>query len=483
VWLVVRSGPDAGTAVEVPADGPFVLGRQQGCDLVVRDARASRRHVELMTVADGALRMRDLDTVNGTFLDGDRKADAVLLGGEKLRIGDVVISVSRQAPTGGAHQASPSSASGAGPSPSSALTLGETPRLATHSAVRRMVDAGTRRANRTALAAGGVALGAVLILGVLLATGVLGGGDGDRVPEVVSEVAPSAVLIETRRAGARTGTGSGWVLDAGNGLLVTNAHVVNQGETFRVVAGGRSRPARVLAVSPCEDVALLRVRDTRDLKTIALAPPGSVEQGETVVALGFGADAAAGDGVTSTTGVASVPKTSFRDPAPDVPAYPEVVQTDTALNPGNSGGPLADLDARMIGMNSAARTTGSDGRPLQNVNYAIAVDRLRRVVADLQAGRGQAWTGLTFGYPTDRQLRDARLPPGLRVTGAISGTPGARAPIRPGELLAGVNGKPIGPTLRSYCSVAGSLRAGQTVVLSFATPGKSTTHQVRVRLA
>ena len=56
------------------------------------------------------------------------------------------------------------------------------------------------------------------------------------------------------------------------------------------------------------------------------------------------------------------------------------MQTDTALNPGYSGGPLADLDGRLIGVNAAARTTGSDGRPLQGQNYAIGIDRARRVL-------------------------------------------------------------------------------------------------------
>jgi putative serine protease PepD len=351
--------------------------------------------------------------------------------------------------------------------------------IATHSMVRRLVEQGTRRAHRTALAAGAIALLAVAAVAII----VLVGGDDDRVPQVVAKLTPSTVLVSTEGpGGTRTGTGSGWVLDAGAGLIATNAHVVNQGTAFRVSADGRSRPATVVAAAPCEDLALLRVRDRRGLRTTPLGSNASVEQGETVIALGYGADAAAGDGVGSTTGVVSVRRTAFRDPAPDVPAYPEVVQTDTALNPGNSGGPLADLDGRLIGVDSAARTSGSDGRPLQNVNYAITVDRARRVLADLQAGRAGAWTGFTFGYPTDAELRDAKLPPGLRVTGALPGTPAAKARVDPGALLAGVNGKPIANTLRSYCAATRGLRTGDEVVLSFAKPGATRTQQVRMRL-
>jgi S1-C subfamily serine protease len=474
VWLHVRTGPDAGTAIELPEDGPFVLGRQRGSDLVVRDARASRRHLELAPEAPGRLRLRDLASANGTVVDGRRVEEALLEGGEEIRIGDVLIAISRTPPTG-------SRLTAGDPSASAGTQVGGHPELATHSMVRRMVDQGTRRAHRTSIAAAAVAALAVVAVVVLLVTGVLGGGD-DRVPQVVQRLSKSTVLVITERDGARTGSGSGWVLDAGAGLIATNAHVVNAGERFRVASGTRSRRASVVGVSPCEDLALLKVTDKAGLRTTPLATGASVEQGETVVALGYGADAAAGDSVGSTTGVVSVVRTSFKDPAPDVPVYPAVMQTDTALNPGNSGGPLADLDGRLVGVDSAARTSGSDGRPLQNVNYAITVDRARRVLADLQAGRAGAWTGFTFAYPTDAQLRDARLPAGLRVTGALPGTPAARAGIRPGALLAGVNGRPISNSLRSYCLAAAGTRTGDEVVLSFARPGATRTRQVRMRL-
>ena len=213
---------------------------------------------------------------------------------------------------------------------------------------------------------------------------------------MVARVAPSTVLVGAEREGALNGTGSGWVLDAAEGLIVTNAHVVNQGTRFTVAADGRSRTAELVGSAPCEDIALLRVQDTAGLETARLATSDSVSQGETVVALGFPADAAAGDAVAATRGVVSRVQTEFTEPGPDVPAYSSVLQTDTPLNPGNSGGPLVDLEARVVGVDAAARTTGEDGRALQNVNYAITIDRARAVIADLRAGRASAWTGLTF---------------------------------------------------------------------------------------
>jgi S1-C subfamily serine protease len=465
MWLIVRSGPDAGTALEVE-DAPVVLGRQQGCDLVVRDTRSSRRHLEL-TPVDGGLHMKDLGSANGTYLDGKKVTDAQLQGGEEIRIGAVVIEVWRERPdaSGGAtHDADPT-------------PVADVP---TYSAIRRIVEHSTRRTRRVAVGAAAIAAAALVALGAVL---LIGGGDP--VPEVVAALGPATALVETERNGQPTATGSGWVLDAAAGLVVTNAHVVNEGDTFRVATGGRDRDATVMAVAPCEDLALLKVGDAAGLRAAPLGDGRSVKQGETVVALGFGAAAEPGDTVGSTTGVVSVSRTAFRDPAPDVPAYPEVIQTDTALNPGNSGGPLADLKGRVIGVNSAARTAGQDGRPLQNVNYAIAIDHARKVLAELREGRSRGWTGLTFGYPSDDDLVEAKLPPGVRITGAIPGTPAADAvaQLPPGSLIAGIDGRPIRNTLQSLCDVVGSLRSGATATLSIAEPGGASARQVRLKLA
>ena len=167
-----------------------------------------------------------------------------------------------------------------------------------------------------------------------------------------------------------------------------------------------------------------------------------------------------------------------------MPAYRDAVQTDTALNPGNSGGPLVDLDGRVVGVNAAARTTGSDGRPLEGQNFAIGIDRARRVLGELRRGRSLAWTGATFGYPTTDELVERRLPPGLYVTGAVPGTPAARAGLGGrGELLAGVDGRRVGTTLQSYCAAMAGHTSGSRVKLTLARPGGAKPREVEVALA
>jgi S1-C subfamily serine protease len=459
VWLRVLSGTDAGRTVELPEDRPFILGRVQGCDLVIRDERASRQHAELRVDPAGGVRVVDLGSANGTYVDGRRVGEALLAGGEELRIAGVEIAVLGRRPA---------SEGGEAPAP-------------TWSVVGRLVDSRTRGARRATWAAlGAAALALVAVVVVLVA----GGGDDDEVPRVVRELAPATVLVEALRGERRTATGSGWVLDARAGLVVTAGHVINEGERYRVGAGGEGRAAELVAAAPCEDLALLRVRGAAGLRSAPMGKGAGLEQGETVVALGFPGSAAPGDAVTSTRGVVSATSATFRDPSPDVPAYQDAVQTDTALNPGYSGGPLADLDGRVVGVNAAARTTGSDGRPLEGQNFAIGIDRAREVLRELRQGRSLAWTGATFGYPTTGELVERKLPPGLYVTGAVPGTPAARAGVAGrGELLAGVDGRRVGSTLESYCAAMAGRASGDRVRLTLARPGGRNPREVEVALA
>ncbi len=460
MWLRVLSGADAGRTVEIPAEQrSFVLGRVVGCDLVIRDEGASRHHAELRGEPAGGLRVRDLGSANGTYVDGRRIEEAMLSGGEELRIGGVEIAVM-------AHR--PEAQGGGGPAP-------------TWSGVGRLVDQharGARRATWVAIGAAALALATVAFL-------LVGSRSDDQTaPQVVRRLTPSTVLVDALRGARRTATGSGWVLDARSGLIVTAAHVVNEGVRYRVAVGGKARAARLVGSAPCEDLALLRVAGTSGLRDAPLGRGADVEQGETVVALGFAAGATVTDQVTSTRGVVSSASTTFRDPAPDVPGYREAVQTDTALNPGYSGGPLVDLRGRLAGVNAAARTTGSDGRPLEGLNYAIGIDRARSVLAELRQGVSIGWIGATFGYPTTAELLDRKLPPGLYLTGAVPGTPAARARLGGrGELLAGVDGHPLTSTLSSYCAAIAGRTRGQQVKLTLARPGGGKPRVVTVALA
>jgi putative serine protease PepD len=264
--------------------------------------------------------------------------------------------------------------------------------------------------------------------------------------------------------------------------VVTNAHVVNGGTSLLVGVDRNVAEATVVGVAPCEDLAVLRVRGVAGLRSLTLGDQSSLEQGETVVAVGYPANASAEASLTSTTGVVSIARTAYREPALDVPRYSNVVQTDAAINPGNSGGPLVDLGARLVGVNSAARTLSEDGRVIQGQNYAIGVDRVKEIIAVLRAGRSIGWSGLGFDYLSERDARD-RHAQGLVALGAVPGTSAHRAGLGDGSsLVVGVNGMPVGNSLAGYCDAVSGLRSGDRVTFSVLRPGSSRPHDVPLTL-
>jgi S1-C subfamily serine protease/CheY-like chemotaxis protein len=359
-------------------------------------------------------------------------------------------------------------------------TVGGRLRSQSRSAVHRLL---IERSVRRATILGAAAFVVTALVGVLVAGNLLffeHGKASAAVQEIVEQVAPSTVVIESRHADRLAAVASGWVLDAEAGLVATNAHVVNGGTSFLVGRGGEARRrAEVVGVAPCEDLAVLRVGDTSGLRSLPLGDQSTLELGETVVAVGYPANASAQASLTSTSGVVSVVRSSYREPALDVPRYPNVVQTDAAINPGNSGGPLVDLNGRLVGVNSAGRTTAPDGRIVQGQSYAIGVERVKEVARVLRTGRSIGWSGLSFDHLSQHP---ARL--GLVVGPVVPGTGAERAGLgkHEGATIVAVNGMPLDSSLASYCDAVAGLTSGDHVTLTLRTPGRSQPQEVKVAL-
>ena len=480
MWLAISTGDQAGSRVEVRKE-QFMVGRGDGCDLVLRDWNVSRRHAYLRELDDGTVELRDLGSSNGTFVNGHPVEEAILRGGEQIQFGDTVLHAEGgDDPEQATHLGAPPpvpAREAARPTESAIVRA-----IRGNSAIQRaVIEPALRRSRLTAA----VALALAVVLIALLVTGVVG-GDEDRADEAVDAAVPSTVLVVPEHDGEPSGAnGSGWVLDGGGGLVVTNAHVVNQGTSLRVGFGGKFHDARVVGVAPCEDLAVLRVNGASGLKTLPLGSQRDLKLGETVVAVGFPQSATAGANLTSTSGVVSVVSQPYRDPqALDVPEYRNVLQTDAAINPGNSGGPLLDLDGRLVGVNSAQRTTSETGRIVQGQSFAIGVDRVKQVIPALRAGRSLGWTGAIFSYPSADRLAERNLPQGIYVEGAVDGSPAARAGLgSEPALLVAVNGRPLANTLASYCAAVEGLKSGSTATLSLIPPGKREPETVEVKLA
>jgi putative serine protease PepD len=178
-------------------------------------------------------------------------------------------------------------------------------------------------------------------------------------------------------------TGSGFVVSK-DGLIVTNDHVVDGASQVQVKIGtsDKAQAAQVIGADPSRDLALLKV-DAGNLPTLALGDSSSVGVGDPTYAIGnpFGLDH------TLTTGIVSALQRSLQ--APDGATISGAIQTDAALNPGNSGGPLLDSSGKVIGVNSQIQTGSSSGAEAGNVGigFAIPASTVKSFIAEAKAGK------------------------------------------------------------------------------------------------
>ena len=354
-----------------------------------------------------------------------------------------------------------------------------------------------RRTARIGIAVAAAALAVAIAVGALALTrdgdgdgdgGGNAGGGGGAAP--VPSGGASAVTAETVararggtiyvrvRALNQQATGTGVLIDARRGLVLTNFHVVALGSDVQAGRPNRLDDASIEAAAPCEDLALLKVRGLEDRTPIELGEQDQVEQGDPVVALGYPVSASGGRSLTSTAGVVSSVSTALRIEAPEQPRYSNLVQTDAALAPGNSGGPLVGADGRLVGVNTII-LSGGEGAAGQG--YAIGVDRVREVLGDLRRGHSRAWFGAGVFTPSKRFLRRERLPAGVLVTGAQGGTAAASSGLED-VLVTAVDGRRVGRSLAGYCRAMGKHRSGDSVELRVIRTAGGSEQPIRVKL-
>jgi S1-C subfamily serine protease len=258
------------------------------------------------------------------------------------------------------------------------------------------------------------------------------------VAHVADLVGPAVVRVDTRRKSARSGgTGSGFVISP-DGLIVTNAHVVNGAHQIRLAdADGRTTDAQLIGVDPDTDVALIRANAARDRPTARLGDSKAVRRGQLVVAIGnpLGFESTVTAGVVSALG-RSIRATTGR-------MIEDVIQTDAALNPGNSGGPLVSSRGEVVGVNTAIIPHA------QGICFAVASNTASFVVSELiRHGRvRRAFIGVSA--ETAPIPRRHALAAGLvQKTGAMLGSVAPDGPASTGgllrqDLVIALDGRPV----------------------------------------
>jgi serine protease Do/serine protease DegQ len=259
--------------------------------------------------------------------------------------------------------------------------------------------------------------------------------------------------------------GSGVIVDAKQGYIVTNAHVIeNATEITVTLLDNRSLTAKVVGKDEGSDVAVLQV-PASNLTAIPIADSDKTEVGDFVVAIGnpFGL------GHTVTSGIVSALGRSGINPE----GYEDFIQTDASINPGNSGGALVNLNGELVGINSAilSRTGGNIG-----IGFAIPANMMRTVMNQLvkhgEVRRGVLGVNIqtltsdiaeSMGAPGNTQ--------GALVSQVIEGSAAEKAGIKAGDIITAVNGKPV-KDASGLRNTIGLLSIGERVDVALLRDGK-----------
>ena len=244
--------------------------------------------------------------------------------------------------------------------------------------------------------------------------------------------------------------GSGFII-SNDGIILTNAHVVDQANEVTVrLNDKREFKAKILGTDKRTDVAVLKI-EAKDLPTAPLGDPDRLKVGEWVLAIGspFGFDS------TVTAGIVSAKGRSLPDET-----YVPFIQTDVAVNPGNSGGPLFNLKGEVIGINSQiySRSGGYMG-----ISFAIPIDVAMKVADQLRANgkvsRGRLGVVIQEVNTDLAQSFGLEKPMGALVSGVEKDSPADKSGIKSGDIIIGFNGKPVSSS-RELPGMVGQTKPG-----------------------
>jgi serine protease Do len=277
-----------------------------------------------------------------------------------------------------------------------------------------------------------------------------------------------------------TNFGSGLVVSP-DGHILTNEHVTRDAERILItMSDGTKAEASVIGSDAVYDLALLKI----DAKNLPYAPLGDSDRlaiGEWVIAIGSPFGYLLGDPQPSVTvGVVSALHRDVKSTT-DAPVFQNMIQTDAAINPGNSGGPLVSSAGEVIGINTFIMSTAEGSIP--GMSFAIPINTAKAVVDEiLHYGRVRfTWTGISVSSVTPEVARrfGSGVTGGLLVEKVEPEGPGARAGIRPGDVILEVNGSKVSTPEQAAKAVFG-LRVGDAVDLVIYRNGK--TQLLKLRL-
>ncbi|MFZ2098755.1 MAG: trypsin-like peptidase domain-containing protein [Anaerolineales bacterium] len=304
------------------------------------------------------------------------------------------------------------------------------------------------------------------------------------ITEAVQNVGPAVVTVVATIPGQQTffgytgdstSTGSGIFISA-DGYILTNNHVIEGGKSYQVIyADGSQKDASLVGTDQYSDLAVLKVSDNVPVVAV-LGNSDALNPGETVIAIG----SPLGDfkntvtvGVVSATGRSIDTGSGY--------SIDGLIQTDAAINQGNSGGPLVNLAGEVIAINTLiVRSTGT-GTVAEGLGFAIPINTARAISEQLiQKGYvSRPYMGINYQPITPRVAAVYRLPVqyGIYITEVASNSPASQAGLRVGDIITGIDSTDLDET-HEYLNTLFQYSAGDNVTLTVNRSGKSIQVQV-----
>jgi S1-C subfamily serine protease len=293
---------------------------------------------------------------------------------------------------------------------------------------------------------------------------------------------PSVVSIQTGQtssAGVFGAAGSGVVI-SDDGLVLTNAHVIESATTMQVtLSDGRSVSADLVGSLPSDDVALIRLRDPGSVTPAELGNSADVQVGDDVVAIGNALNLGGPPSVTE--GIISAKDRTIQAGSETLR---NLIQTDAAINPGNSGGPLLNGQGQVVGINTAIISDA------QNIGFAIAIDSIKPLIQEIKAGKGAVTKDTAFLGVSTQSLGDisstvrdqyaVRTTDGAFVTDIAPDSAASDAGLQLGDVVTAIDGQPI-TSSQDVVDTVQSHQPGDQIVITYERSGQTRNVTVELR--
>lgn len=273
--------------------------------------------------------------------------------------------------------------------------------------------------------------------------------------------------------------GSGFIFDQ-RGYILTNNHVISGADNIQVKLSDESvYEAKIVGADPATDIAVLKIKASRDLPSVVLGNSDSIFVGDWAIAVGNpfpqqGLDRTVTVGVISAKGRSNL---VFGD---QQPVYQDYIQTDAAINHGNSGGPLVNISGEVIGINSAIATSSPDGGNV-GVGFAIPINLAKAVLPSLmKAGKVErGWLGL---QPRDltpdlAEALDLPVKEGVLVEQVVQNTPAAQSGLKAGDVILSFAGKKVS-SAQEFRLLVAATSPEKTVTLDILRNGRKKTLEI-----